>query len=103
MNDKEIVICSAVYMPEVKNKDGSLRIIRGHRHHNCFETFRYFLESGQITEEQWSNHPDHQGFITSRNRYVTREEGRLLQDLAGIESVDPDGYRPGTLFSEDLY
>jgi hypothetical protein len=43
-----------------------------------------------------------QGFITSRNRYVDREEGLRLQLAAGIESVAPGGYR-GQLFSEDLY
>ena len=44
-----------------------------------------------------------QGFITSKNRYVSREEGRKLQDEAGIKSIDKDGYRYNTLFSEDLY
>ena len=44
-----------------------------------------------------------QGFITSENRYVGREEGRILQDKAGIKSADKGGYRGKTLFSEDLY
>ncbi len=51
-----------------------------------------------------SHEKDAQGFITSRNRFVTREEGRVLQDAARIPSMDlPEGYKGSTLFSEDLY
>lgn len=46
---------------------------------------------------------EQQGFITSRNRYVLREEARSLQEAAGLPSVDPGGYRYNILFSEDLY
>ncbi|MGE3278053.1 MAG: hypothetical protein AB7O67_23320 [Vicinamibacterales bacterium] len=46
---------------------------------------------------------DAQGFVTSRGRYVTRSEGRQLQEAAGIGSVSPSGYRGDLLFSEDLY
>lgn len=83
----EIVICSAI-----KTKNGL--IIRGHRHADAIMTAnRMKLD---LTEYQ-------QGFITSNNRYVSREEGRILQDKAGIKSVDPEGYHGTTLFSEDLY
>jgi len=44
-----------------------------------------------------------QGFVTSKNRYVSREEGRSLQEAAGIKSAGKDGYRGNTLYSEDLY
>lgn len=44
-----------------------------------------------------------QGFITNRGRFVSRTEGRKLQDAAGIPSADREGYRGNTLFSEDLY
>ena len=43
-----------------------------------------------------------QGFITSKNRYVTRAEGLKLQKAAGIPSADPEGYG-SELYSEDLY
>jgi hypothetical protein len=46
---------------------------------------------------------DDQGFITSRNRYVGREEALRLQLAAGIKSACPSGYRARDLFSEDLY
>ncbi len=83
---KEIVICAAI-----KYKDGS--IIRGHRHGDCAYDCHLPLK------KDFKGHV--QGFITSTNRFVTREEGRKLQDAAGIKSVDR--YRADTLFSEDLY
>lgn len=86
---KEICICAAV-----KAHDGT--IYRGHRHGDCMITIR--REKKEIGS---SGHD--QGFMTSNNRFVTRTEGRILQDKAGIPSADPEGYRGNTLFSEDLY
>ena len=88
---KEICICAAV-------KDNTGYIWRGHRHGDCFVS----MLNGKRKPE---NSIDAQGFMTSNNRFVTREEGRKLQDEAGIESavIDDGGYRGNTLFSEDLY
>jgi hypothetical protein len=87
---KEIVICAAV-------RTTTGKIYRGHRHGDCFRAIidRHYLP-GQTGDDQ--------GFITSRRRYVTREEGRKLQDAAGIKSVSREGdYCGNTLYSEDLY
>lgn len=95
--EKEIVICSAI---KWKNK-----IWRGHRHGDCMGVARDEL-SFKYNRKQILNLKglfENQGFMTSKNRFVTREEGRILQDKAGIKSVDKDGYRGNTLFSEDLY
>lgn len=83
----EIVICAAINVSGV--------IIRGQRHHNCLAVMRDWptLPSAPIV----------QGFITSRNRFVDRQEGQRLQLAAGIPSHDPGGYRGDALFSEDLY
>lgn len=86
---KEVCICSAVW-------DTLGDIWRGHRHGDCFETIIR-------NKRKICGKPEHQGFITSANRYVTREEGRKLQGEAGIKSADQEGYRGNTLFSEDLY
>lgn len=87
---KEIVICSAIMLP-----DGY--VVRGHRHDDCIRTAagipRY---KGQILDRR-------QGFVTSRNRFVDRYEGLALQKAAGIKSADKSGYRAHKLFSEDLY
>lgn len=89
---KEICICAAVLL-----KDGLL--VRGHRHADCIHNLR---QRPDMTDDRYKGHI--QGFITSRNRFVTREEGRKLQDDAGIPSADTKGgYKGNTLFSEDLY
>jgi hypothetical protein len=86
---KEFCICCAV-----KATDGT--IIRGHRHADCFHSI---VRRKKEISKAWED----QGFITSKNRYVDREEGFLLHKKAKIKSVNPEGYRPGWLFSEDLY
>lgn len=85
----EIVICAAV-------KSTTGRIIRGHRHGDCFKAIL-------ARDMRPSSSQSAQGFITSKNRYVTREVGRKLQDAAGIPSVAEHGYEGTTLYSEDLY
>lgn len=93
-SEKEIVICAAIRMP-----DGY--VIRGHRHNNCIMTASQIPKyKGVITGG------DEHGFVTSKNRYVTRLEGARIQKSAGIKSrLDGIGkpYLYGNLYSEDLY
>lgn len=87
-NMKEICICAAIVFKGNK-------IVRGHRHGDCFYTAqRMRIKPGTAIE---------QGFITSKNRFVGRQLGRKIQDAAGIKSANPEGYVADTLFSEDLY
>jgi len=89
---KEICICSAIKMP-----DGY--IVRGHRHSDCFYTAMKIPRYNGIKLDSL---PD--GFVTSRNRFVNRTEARMIQEKAGIKSVDLHGYTGRyTLYSEDLY
>jgi len=88
---KEIVICSAVRM-----SDGYT--VRGHRHSDAIR-----VAHGIPRYEDERPHGDDQGFITSTNRYVTREEGRKIQNEARIPSHDSVGYKGDDLYSEDLY
>ena len=89
---KEFVICAAI-----RTKEG--KIYRGHRHSDAIHAA--MDEGNKLIDLSFAD----QGFVTSRNRYVTREEGRKLQDAAGIKSADIEhpGYKGKTLFSEDLY
>lgn len=86
--DPEIVICAAVRMGNFT--------IRGHRHPDCIRN---------LVERKLDPQPIEQGFITSRNRYVGREEAMQIQRAAGAKSAySSDGELHGTiLFSEDLY
>lgn len=101
MSEPEIVICSAILLP-----DG--RIWRGHRHSDCIRTARETISYRYDNGYELAPFDDYrdgmdQGFITSRNRYVSREDGLELQLAAGVPSACPSGYRAGALFSEDLY
>ena len=94
--NKEICICAAI---KWRNK-----VWRGHRHGNCMQAMRDELSFIYNRKQMMKLHLfKNQGFVTSKNRYVSREEGRKLQEKAGIKSADKDGYRYKTLFSEDLY
>lgn len=90
---KEICICAAIKF--VKDTGEEL-IIRGHRHGDCF-----YNKFNRPDKNLWKE--KEQGFITSKNRFVGRVEGRKLMDAIGWKSVDPDGYKANQLFSEDLY
>lgn len=97
--EKEKIICSAIKI--------NGHIWRGHRHGHAMQAMRDEL-GWEMTGKELHNFyigedKLEQGFITSKGKYVSREEGRKLQDEAGIKSVDKDGYRGATLFSEDLY
>ncbi|MFA5240351.1 MAG: hypothetical protein WC476_11690 [Phycisphaerae bacterium] len=86
--DKEICICAAV-------KDRNDYVWKGHRHCDCIATLTMAGEKFPFSEKS-------QGFVTSKNRFVTREEGYELQMAAGIKSASGD-YRGNRLYSEDLY
>ena len=88
--NSEFVICSAIATQ-------SGRIIRGHRHHDCIRTA---LGMG---DKLMPNTPAAQGFITSCNRFVNREEALQLQEAAGIKPAHGGQYHTQCLFSEDLY
>ena len=92
----EVVICSAIRL-----SDG--RIFRGHRHSDCIRTAHDLVEYQEPGSWDAKHRRHEQGFVTSRNRYVGREEGLRLQKAAGIPSACPSGYRARDLFSEDLY
>lgn len=94
--DPEIVICSAV-----RALDG--KIVRGHRHHDAIRALH--MIPGYEKEHCYGKNGEDQGFMTSRNRYVTRREGCQLQQAAGIPSILPfkDSFLHGELYSEDLY
>jgi hypothetical protein len=89
----EVCVCAAIRMP-----DGY--VVRGHRHADALRTAgripRYAtVRLGEVT----------QGFYTTRERFVDRVEGLLLQTKAGRASADPTrgGAYGWQLYSEDLY
>lgn len=87
----EECVCAAMCL-----EDG--RIIRGHRHDDCIQTALKWRKAGQSIG---SVQAAVQGFITTRNRFVGREEAYQLQAAAG--KILPSRRGAHTLTSEDLY
>jgi len=87
---KEICICAAV-------KSESGKIIKGQSHRDCRDGI---IRRGEKPLKKW----EADGFVTSFNRFVDREEGYRLMQEVGWKSVNPQGYQLCKwLFSEDLY
>jgi hypothetical protein len=97
----EICICAAIQMP-----DGY--VIRGHRHDDCYLNLFGLRKRDDPSQPRYTKAEGHaaiQGFVTSWNRFVGREEAMTLQRIAGAGSAySHDGKLHGKiLFSEDLY
>lgn len=91
----EVCLCAALLLD-----DG--RIIRGHRHDDCIGTYGKWRNAGQrippLTRQE------QQGFLTSRGRFVSREEGaRLMRAVLHHSPYSGRQFDADILFSEDLY
>lgn len=87
----EVCICAAIRF------DADGEVFRGHRHDDAI------LAAGKAGKTRGEIAMSDQGFITSRNRFVSREEGARLQREAGIPSAQTGQPVNDMLFSEDLY
>lgn len=110
MSDKrERIICAAVWYMEIpikkeipylstnpKNCPTGL-VFSGHRHGHCIYT--KYAVTGLRDAESGKNE---QGFLTSYNRFVTREEALVIA-LREDQVLDLREIRGDRLFSEDLY
>lgn len=93
-NKKEYIVCAAILRKEVKQDYpdyvmSSMEI--GFRHHDIYRRFN-------TEEEVVRKNPKSQGFMTSKGRFVGREEAAEMAFSCGqIEE------KRSTLFSEDIY
>jgi len=107
--DSERIISAAVWYKEIpikkeipfestnpKNCPTGLVFI-GHRHGHCIYT--KCAITGLTDAESGENE---QGFLTSKNRFVSREEGLEIA-LKQNQVIDYSQIRGNRLFSEDLY
>jgi len=101
---KEWILCAAtwfddgkVYHYQPKNIDIGL-VLCAHRHHNIFQQI-----GGLVGERQnLGIYEKEQGFLTSLNRFVGREEGLVIA-LENDQVIDIPNVRGNRLHSEDLY
>lgn len=106
---EEKIICAAVWYKELqlkkdmpietylpKNLDRGI-VFSGHRHGQCIYT--KCAITGLRDAESGENE---QGFLTSKNRFVSREEALEIA-LKQNQVIDHSQIRDNRLFSEDLY
>jgi len=112
MQNREFILCAAIWykdipikkeIPQVlpKNCDKGL-VVLGHRHGQCMWTMSSLtgLRSCEIGEDCAGDHE--QGFLTSTNRFVGREEALEIA-IRENQVKDLKEIRGNRLFSEDLY
>ena len=95
----EYILCAAIHykvrdslVHRPSNVENGI-VICGWRHHNCIE----------IASRIGINKEEHvQGFLTSKNRFLTREEARTF--AIEVDQIFADEtFHKDMLFSEDLY
>lgn len=112
----EFILCAAIWINDNqvhKEQPQNIEIgfvICGRRHHNCYQTIEdlkgdvnKYLKSINMSE---ADYREHQGFMTSLDRYVNRKEGfKIAKDnnqiLFGL-SASNNG-EDSILISENLY
>src|SRR5260221_6899549 len=89
----EYILCAAIHLQDGKKysyqplniKEGL--VVSGRRHHNCFTTVTYLRDYGKSDPLII---PTDQGFLTSKNRFVTREEAADIAFKRGqIKKAQP--------------
>jgi hypothetical protein len=98
----ERILCSAIHYPEENTAVHKPRnitegiVLCGFRHSDVIGQF------SALTGRRTNIVPHTQGFLTSKNRFVNREEALEIAEKAGQipETVE---IRGGRLYSEDLY
>lgn len=106
----ERIICAAVWYKELKMKYDTMPtnaylpvnldrgiVFCGHRHGQCI--YSKCAVTGLRDAESGDNE---QGFLTSNNRFVSREEALVIA-LRENQVIDLSEVRGNRLFSEDLY
>ena len=100
MRTEEYIICAAIHVQNgfkestIDNiKDGI--IVCGRRHSDCYNILKGIIGDFQQASEYMPNR-DHQGFVTSTNRYVGRAEAYQIALKAG--QIEPR--KIDTLLSE---
>ena len=92
---KERIICAAIKIEDTG------KIYYGHRHNHCLEASNGEL-SWTMNRQEISKIKRTQGFITSNNRFVDREEALIIA-LENDQVLDKKEIRGNQLYSEDLY
>ena len=99
MLDRDTTGPECIVRAAVKSGGIAFSLPQPARHHNVMHTL-LAMAGDQFGPDQFHD----QGFITSRGRYVGREEGKRIAIAAG-QLLDPDdaASRGASLYSEDVW
>ena len=106
--DTEYILCAAIWYKEIplkKQLDGVLPmncdkglVVCGFRHPMAMWTMSCLTGLRSVTHADDGVGENEQGFLTSKNRFVDREEAAEIAFASGQTPTNR-----GQLFSEDLY
>ena len=103
----ENIICAAILYKELetqkylpKNIDTGV-VVCGYRHHHCIDILNTLTGFRSVTKGPNSVGEYVQGFLTSDNRFVDRDEGWIIAEKNNQIVNKPHSRE--SLFSEDLY
>lgn len=103
-NNEEYIICSAIHFHDDKEHVHQPRNIKtgyvlcGLRHHNCFASLTVLKKDANLAKMKLPKHV--QGFLTSLNNFMNREEAyNLALKVGQIEHT----VKGPILISEDLW
>lgn len=101
-NKHEYIICAAIHYLELAKDVHSPRnimsglVVCGRRHHNIISVM-------SILGVRTATAPHIQGFMTSKDRFLNREDaGKLAMEIGQVERTQDQEEVP-TLISEELY
>lgn len=90
----EKIICAAIQIVETG------KVYYGHRHNHCITAMNGEL-SWTMNRQEIAKVVEIQGFVTTENRFVNRQEAWIIAENAK-QIIRISGIA-GTLYSEDLY
>jgi hypothetical protein len=107
-NNDEYILCAANHYDDLNRHEHQPKnvmvgyVICGHRHFNCISTFAQMVGFPYSKESMKIMRTEIQGFLTSTNRFVSREQALEIAIEAG-QIKQPGLIRGSRLYSEDLY
>ena len=114
--NREFILCAAIWVNDKKRHDQQPVnvetgfVIYGRRHNNCYQLIKdlvgdvnTYFKSLEMSDDDYR---EHQGFVTSLDRYVNRKEGWKIAKANGqiqFGEIASDFGDDSILISENLY
>ena len=106
-DNKEYIACSAIWYKELPtmtylpiNIDKGV-VVCGYRHAHCINVMSILANLRTVTFAVDGVGEHEQGFLTSKNRFLNREDAYTLAEQANQLNNRP--HNKGCLYSEDIY